>query len=223
MSLPSREGAVALGRAAGGAPRPGAEFRPLSGLAADHVFLNPGLLFCAGNLDVDPIADYWERSGFMAASRPKFFRAKSPIFRGMPIRPHDEDWSRLVLIVGREYWEGLFDRLRAVSAIDRARSTYWQTTWQPLPLLDPSAEGSATIEVVLFGIDGTAGRWGCSATPGDLAPRASWPVGATRPTVDVLAIGRQLLSDSHQPFRQIEPGSFDEHIPRIDVRRILGE
>jgi hypothetical protein len=187
--------------------------RPLHELASDTFFFNHGLMFSAGMLDErseDPIADYWVRRDLPEEARPRLYTASRDLFQGLP--PGLINWPRTLLLIKKPYAQGVYDHLRAFSAVDWRRKLFWHAVVGSTAIDDPSVTAGEPrrIPVILVEVSRGDASFEYRSLPTGLAV-------ARRPPKEYAAsMARAIFDESHTPFRAVEPKTHGE-IPKVDI------
>lgn len=205
--LPEHEGASAFSTETTDHEAPTAPRRhSLTELSRSFAFFNPGLLYTAGGVDRDPIADYWIRSDLPMEDRPALHELDYAPFRGImrPGETNELDWDRTIMIVKHEYAAGLFDYLRALSVIDWRRRRFWRTEPTTASIDEERAHrspGSPGLVVTLFQVfRDDVSRVFIRSESDQLYHAVRWPVAQS-----VALFARSLFAEDETPFRAIEP------------------
>jgi len=201
--------------------------KTLSQLRGGYEFFNHGLVFDAGHLDKDPLQDYWIRNDLPAKDFPQKYEHSMPLFGGW-----DSSLSHMLFIVKKEYWQGLYDYLRAITVIDWTNHYYWKAVVGLASIPDPTiqprqpdAHGTITLEalpsplpvwlVQVHRDDATFKFWQGINDP-------TWRVIMENPDPDVIRVASAIFAESSTPLRAIEPTEFKHELPKIEVHDLPG-
>lgn len=172
----------------------------------EFVAFHHGLLFLAGGLQVDPVADWYQTY----PGEPEVFHVDfdMPIFRNMRYTGRPNIWERRLLFCQLDAWPSLHKYLSLVTIVDRDQQRTATGFWKAIPMTDPGVYSLAVVPeptprliTQVLCLDGNTRRIEVEQSPIGLQP-AEVRVGP--PSSNAQKYGQFVLEGNPQPFNAVD-------------------
>jgi len=204
---PERQVDAGSEHALGAGAQPGSLYE----MREDFRFFTPALLMTHGHFDRDPVMEFIAFHGNDAAGGPFVIDAPQPFFCGLPptllgAPPHGKlvNWDNRLYAVHKDTWEDCCNFIAGITVIDKDRNFVGRFGYYGLSVTDVTHCGAGgittdfvTIDVTVFGLDGSDGRV-------YLSPPIALPVDRPyvvrdKPTVEALALLQRMRQHDFAP------------------------